>query len=344
MRSFSNLMLAPLVALFSLNVLAAGVQTQTLALEPVPVQRVFDGQVEAIHAATVSGQTSGRVADISFDVGDKVPAGATIVRLVSEDQQGGLQQAQAALADAEAGLKLDQLELNRISELFSKGVVSKAELDRAESRVSSRRAQMKNAEGALRRAQQQLSYTVVQAPFGGVVSERHIELGEAVNPGTPLMSGFDPDTLRVVVNIPQDIADKVRESAAVQVQHQKDTLVPEQVQVYPAANPVSGSVRARLNLPQGNHGLRPGEWVKVAVTLGEEKQLLIPRTAILQRSQVSAVYVQQNDNLQLRNVRLGKESGDKVVVSAGLNPGENLVLNPLDALLQKTAAEDHAHE
>jgi membrane fusion protein, multidrug efflux system len=335
--------LIALVGALALNA-HAELQTLPLATRPVPVQRLFDGQVEAVHAATVSGQTSGRVADIAFDVGDSVPAGATIIRLVSEDQQGGLQQAQAALADAQAGLKVDQQELTRIEELFAKGVVSKAELERAEGRVKSREAQVKNAEGALRRAQQQLAYTIVQAPFGGVVSERHIELGEAVAPGTPLMSGFDPDILRVVVNIPQDIADKVRESAAVQVVHQRATLTPEKVLVYPVANPVSGSVKARLNLPKGNHGLRPGQWVKVAIQLGEENQLLIPRSAVLQRSQVSAVYVQQEGALQLRNVRLGKQRGDDVVVSAGLNPGDVLVLNPLDALLQKAAAEGAAHE
>lgn len=322
----------------------AEIQTLPLQTRALPLQRQFDGQVEAIHAATVSGQTSGRVADIQFDVGDRVPAGATIVRLVSEDQQGGMQQAQAALADAQSGLKVDQQELRRIEELFGKGVVSKAELDRAQGRVKSREAQVNNAEGALRRAQQQLDYTVVKAPFGGVVSERHIELGEAVAPGTPLMSGFDPDYLRVVVNIPQDIADQVRESAQVQVESLGATLTPDKVLVYPAANPVSGSVKARLNLPQGSHGLLPGQWVKVAISLGEEQQLLIPQSAVLQRSQISAVYVQTTDGLQLRNVRLGKQQGDQVVVSAGLNAGDVLVLNPLEALLQKAAAEGAVHE
>ncbi len=322
----------------------AEIRTETLQLQTVPIQRQFDGRVEAIHAATVSGQTSGRVADIAFDVGDQVPAGATILRLVSEDQQGGLQQAQAALADADAGLKVDRLELDRIQELFGKNVVSKADLDRAQGRVTSREAQRKNAEGALRRAQQQLDYTVVKAPFAGVVSERHIELGEAVAPGTPLMSGFDPEHLRVLVNIPQDIADQVRASAQVTVQQGLTELVPEKVLVYPAANPVSGSIKARLNLPAGSHGLTPGQWVKVAVTLGEQPQLLVPMSAVLQRSQIAAVYVQADDALQLRNVRLGQRRGDNVVISAGLNAGDTLVLNPLDALLQKAAAGDAAHE
>ena len=337
---------AALLVLLTCLVPAAHAEIQTILLQPVklPIQRQFDGQVEAIHAATVSGQTSGRVADIQFDVGDRVPAGATIVRLVSEDQQGGMQQAQAALADAQAGLKVDQLELKRIEELFGKGVVSKADLDRAQGRVKSREAQVKSAEGALRRAQQQLDYTVVKAPFAGVVSERHIELGEAVAPGTPLMSGFDPDHLRVVVNIPQDIADQVRAAAAVQVENQGTVLVPEKVLVYPAANPVSGSVKARLNLPEGDHGLLPGQWVKVAIGLGEEAQLVIPRSAVMQRSQVSAVYVQTAEGLALRNVRLGKQQGNDIVVSAGLAEGDKVVVNPLEALLQKAAAEGAAHE
>lgn len=341
MRACLSLLVAALSLVTSAH---ADIQTRRIELQPVPLQRLFDGRVEAIHAATVSGQTSGRVADIMFDVGDSVPAGATILRLVSEDQQGGLQQAQAALADAQAGLKVDQLELNRINELFGKGVVSKAELERAQGRVGSREAQVKNAEGALRRARQQLDYTVVKAPFGGVVSERHIELGEAVAPGTALMSGFDPEQLRVVVGIPQDIADKVRQSATVQVEHQGVLLAPEKVLVYPAADPASGSVKTRLNLPQGSHGLRPGQWVKVAVTLGDAQQLLVPLSAVLQRSQVSSVYVQQDGALQLRNVRLGRQQGSEVEISAGLNAGDMLVLNPLEALLQKSAAEGAGDE
>lgn len=336
-----------LLALFAIAVAPvarAEIQTRTLQPQTVPVLRQFDGQVEAINAATVSGQTSGRVADIRFDVGDRVPAGAVIIRLVSEDQQGGLQQAQAALADAGAGLNVDQLELKRIQELFGKGVVSKADLDRAKGRVQSREAQVKNAEGALRRAQQQLSYTVVKAPFAGVVSERHIELGEAVNPGTPLMSGFDPDHLRVVVNIPQGIADQVKADPKARVRAGQQTLVPEKTLIYPTANPVSGTVKVRLSLPQGSHGLLPGQWVKVAFDLGQGQQLLIPQSAVMHRSQVSAVYVQTAQGLQLRNVRLGRQSGDQVAVSAGLNAGDVLVLNPLDALLQKGTAEGAANE
>ena len=333
--------LLPLLLLIAAPALPAA-DLQTLVLQPqtVPVLRPFDGQVEAINAATVSGQTSGRVAEILFDVGDAVPAGAKILSLVSEDQQGGLQQAQAALADARAGLNVDRLELQRIEALFGKGVMSQAELDRARGKMSSREAQVKNAEGALRRAQQQMAYTTVQAPFAGVVSERHIELGEAVAPGTPLMSGFDPEHLRVVVDIPQSIAAQVRAQPKAQVDRGDGNLIaPSQVQVYPAAHAQNGSVKVRLNLPEGNHGLLPGQWVKVAFELGEEPQLLIPRSALLQRSQVSAVYVQTASGIELRNVRPGKLRGDQVEISAGLSAGDVVVLNPLQAVLQRASSQ-----
>lgn len=314
---------------------------QTLDLQPctVPVLRQFDGQVEAIHAATVSGQTSGRVAEILFDVGDAVAAGATILRLVSEQQQGALQQAQAALADAQAGLALDRLERQRVEELFGKGVVSKAELDRARTRVTSREAQVKNAEGALKQARQQMAYTRVEAPFAGVVSERHVELGEAVAPGTPLMSGFDPDHLRVVVDIPQSIAAPVRAQPQARVQGADgESILPGRVQVYPVAHAGKGSVKVRLNLPAGHHGLLPGQWVKVTFELGEEPQLLIPRTALMQRSQMSGVYVQTATGLELRQVRLGRQRGDRVEISAGLSAGDAVVLNPVQAVLQQGAS------
>lgn len=322
----------------------AEVETTTLQTQAVAVTRQFDGVVEAVNQATVSGQTSGRVADILFDVGDSVAAGATIIRLVSEDQQGNLQQAQAALAEANAGLRVNQLELERISALFDQGVLPKAEVDRASGKVKASEAQVKNAEGALRRARQQLDYTVVKAPFGGVVSERHVELGEAVNPGTPLMSGFDPDQLRISVEIPQDIAAQVQARPQFQILNKEQTVVPDTVRLYPLANPVSGTLTARLNLPQGNHGLMPGQWVKVAVVLGEQQQLLIPQRAVMQRAQISNVYVKTADAYRLLNVRLGKRYGQDVAVSAGLNAGDVLVLNPLQLVLQQSAAEGSSNE
>lgn len=326
------------------NLSQAEVRTQKLELQEVPVTRQFDGVVEAVNSATVSGQTSGRVADILFDVGDRVNAGAVIIRLVSEDQQGNLQQAEAALAEAKAGLKVEQLEMQRIQALFEKGVVAKADVDRAQGKVESRQAQVNSAEGALRRARQQLDYTVIKAPFGGVVSERHVELGEAVSPGVPLMSGFDPQQLRVLVTIPQAIASRFDGAPTMTVQTRDQTIKPEKIRVYPVANPVNGTVKARLNLAEGTHGLLPGQWVKVAVELGRESRLLIPQSAVLQRSQISNVYIQAADGLQLRNVRLGKRHGDHVAVSAGLDDGDILILNPLDVQLKQTASDGDKHE
>lgn len=337
------LSLLPVLIFFS-ALCRADLLTTELAQQPVTDSRQFDGLVEAIHSATVSGQTSGRVADILFDIGDDVAAGATIIRLVSEDQQGDLQQAQAAVAEARAGLKVEQLEYQRIQSLFNQGVLPRADLDRAKGKVESREAQVTSAEGALRRARQQLSYTVVKAPFSGRVSERHVELGEAVAPGVPLMSGFDPQQLRVVVDIPQHLASRLPAQPQIKVISDTLEISPLSLQVYPVANPHTGAVTLRLQLPAGDHGLLPGQWVKVSLATGSTMRLLIPQSAVLQRAQISNVFISNNGAIELRNVRLGQRYGDQVAVTAGLQAGELLVLNPLQALLQQHADKGDRNE
>lgn len=318
------LLISPLVQ-------GADLATAPVRKETLPLEHFFDGTVEAVHMSTVSAETSGRVQEMLVDVGDKVPAGTVILRLVSTEQRQQLNQAEAARAEAQANLDVATKNYERARELLDRKLISKSDFDRAQGSYSGARARLASAEAALKSARQRLSYTEVRAPYGGIVSARHVELGEAVNPGTPLMSGFDPDSLRVETDLPQAVAAQVARLRRARVITGGKSIEPAQLILFPVADPATSTVRVRLELPERSTGLYPGQFVKVAFTVGDTKRLLVPAGSIVHRSEVSGVYVVQDKTVSLRQVRLGDRFADDVEILAGLQEGERIAVDPVAA-------------
>jgi len=335
--------LLPFLVLFC-HAAAAQLDSYQVQLSTLPLERVFDGTVEAVHQSTVSAQTSARVQELLVDVGDTVPPGTVILRLVSTEQREALNQAEAALAEAHAMQDAETLNYQRSQELLDRQVISKSEFDRVTAAYNTARARVASAEAALQAARQRLSYTEIRAPYGGVVSARHVEVGEAVNPGTPLMSGFDPEVLRVVVDLPQAAAVSVRQHMQVRVLAGDGELTPERITLFPVADPSTSTVRARVDLPHQATGLYPGQFVKVAFTVGETGRLLVPASAIVHRSEVTGVYSMDDAGVRLRQVRLGNRFGDQVEVLAGLDAGERIATDPVAAGISLVHRAETGHE
>ena len=337
--------LAWLLLLMSSYAVAADIATLEVQKTTVPLERWFDGTVEAVHQSTVSAETSGRVQELRVDIGDSVPAGTVILRLVSTEQRENLNQAEAALAETRANLAVETNNYERARELLDRQLIPRSEFDRAQGNYNTAKARVASADAALKSAHQRLSYTEVRAPYSGIVSARHVELGEAVHPGTPLMSGFDPDAMRVEVDLPQAVAERVREIRRARVVSENGAdIEPEQLILFPVADPATSTVRVRLELPEKSTALYPGQFVKVAFTIGDRERLLIPATCVIYRSEVSGVYVLGEKGPQLRQVRLGNYFGDHVEVTSGVDAGEKIALDPVAAGIAVVQARDEQHE
>jgi RND family efflux transporter MFP subunit len=209
-------------------------------------------------------------------------------------------------------------------------------MDRATADLKSAQARVDAAAGALSAAQERYENTVVRAPYSGIVVERHVELGEMATVGTPLMTGISLEHLRVVVDVPQsDIAALRRDAQARVDLPSGETLEAREVRIFPYADPSTHTFRVRLRLAEGQHGIYPGMWVKVRFTTGEEESLLVPESAVVQRSELTAVYVlDEQGRPRLRQVRLGRPLPDgSRVILAGLDAGEMVVTEPDEARL-----------
>lgn len=324
-----------MIAAIAMPAAAAELATTTVTTRVLPLERWFDGTVEAVHHSTVSAETSGRVQEILFEVGDEVPAGAVVLKLVSTEQRQAFLDAEASLAEARSNLEVEASNYQRVREIYARQLISKADFDRASASHETARARVARAEAALETAGERLSYTEVKAPYGGVVSARLVELGEAVQPGTPLMSGFDPRSMRVETDLPQSVAARVREHRRARVAVADAEFVePERITLFPVADPATSTVHVRLDLPQDATGLYPGQFTRVGFTIGERPRLLVDARSVVYRSEVTAVYVLTDSGPQLRQVRLGNRFGGEIEVLAGLEQGDTVARDPVAATIE----------
>jgi RND family efflux transporter MFP subunit len=305
--------------------------TATVDYEVAPRERVLDGRIEAVNQATVSAQTSGRIAELPFDVNDFVDAGEVIARFTDTEQRAALDSAEAALAEARARLANAETEFERAEKMIANNTISQSRFDQAKAERDSARARLDAAIAGVEQAREQLEYTVVRAPYAGIVSKRHVELGELVSPGQPLISGLSLQSLRVNVDVPQSLFHEVRTIAKAAVYVNGERIEAESLTFFPVADDAANTFRVRVNLPDGAVTLYPGMFIKVGFIVGETQRLLIPATAVVRRSELSGVYIVDGEHVSLRQVRLGRRYGDSVEVLAGLAEGETVATDPVRA-------------
>lgn len=307
------------------------------AVEWVPVERAslvesvrLDGMIEAVQESTVSAQTAGTIVELPYDVDDVVDAGALIARLDDTEQRAGLEQARANLDEAEASLEDARQRYERIEPLAERGVASQSDLDQARNALSAARARVAQFNSAIEEAREQLDYTRVTAPYGGIITARHVELGESVRPGQPLLSGFALDPLRVIASVPQHYIDRVGDENGLRVVLDDGReLTTGTITRFPFADAPGHGVTVRIAVDNGDLGIYPGQLVRVMLPVERRKALWIPTGSLLRRSELRAVFVRgDSGEPRLRQVRIGARQGDRLEVLSGLDEGEEVALDP----------------
>ncbi|MBB6055160.1 efflux RND transporter periplasmic adaptor subunit [Tolumonas osonensis] len=299
---------------------------ETLTVQPtnIPDWFIMDGRIEPVDQGTVSAQTSGRISAITVDVNDVVPAGHLLIEITNTSQTAGLDQAKAAVKAAEARYADAERQRARLVDLVKKGSISRREYDSAATEAEAAANVLKQAKAELVRAGENLGYTRVVAPYAGVVSGRHVSLGETVNPGQLLLSGYAFENMRVVASLPARYISQLKETTPLQVTFPDgQTLTLPQHQLFQFADPASHSFTLRANLPKQETPIwRNGTWVKLAMPLATKPKLLIPEHAVLRQNELSAVYLAEKDSYVLRQVRLGRHYEDQIEILSGLNAGD----------------------
>lgn len=329
---------ALIAGLFSLisPVLAADIPLAQVERKTIAETFTADARIEAVHRATLTAETTGRIKEILFDVDDVVDQGSVLIRFTDTEQRASLARAEAALKEAEARLAHAEKEQLRIQSVFEKKLVAKSAVDKAEADLKAAQQRANGAEAEVKQANEQLEYTVIRAPYAGIVVERHVNVGERVRPGLPLMSGFSLDKLRATATVPQSMVESIRQHKRVAIMAGSGTDVgqvqSDAVTVYPYADPSSHGFTVRAELVNVPQGIYPGMFVKAAFVVGERSHLFVPASAVVKRSEVTAVYVvDQQGGIHFRAVRVGRIADGQIAILSGLTEGEQVALDPVQA-------------
>jgi len=305
-----------------------------------------EATVEAVKQSTITAQVSGRVTAVNFDAGDYVKAGAVIIRLSAQELSSAVAGSRAQVAQAEANLANARANYERQQQLFQQKFISQSALDRATAEFQAAEAAARAARAGAGQSAAISSYTVITAPYSGVVAERHVEVGESVTPGKPLMTGFDPRDMRVIASVPQYKLAEIKASpqVSVEIPSLNKWIDATGVTILPAADADTHTIKVRLDLPEDIEGVIPGIFARAHFSVGSARKLIIPASAVVRRSEISAVYVVgRNNRVSLRQIRLGVPTArGQVEVLSGLDVGEVIALDPVKAGIYAKSAANKA--
>lgn len=312
--------------------LEGGKATDTFAVE---------GVVQAVQQTTVAAQTNGRILSLRVKAGDPVKAGQLLATIDDRETTVGNERSQAQLLQAEAEQRTMQAQYERTRDLQQKGFVSKAALDAASLQLQSAQAAREQARASIKLSAIAQGYTRVTAPYDGWVLQTFVQTGDLAVPGTPLITVYAPQPLRVVAQMPASRATEARAATQTEIELQSATpnaaaIRPVSRQIIPSADPVSQTSEWRWDIAaKDSAALIPGQPVRVlfeGVQPSGSARLWVPLQAIVRRGELSAVYVANNGGFALRAIRLGaNRTAQAQEVLSGLRAGEVIALDPVKA-------------
>ena len=326
---------APFVSVF---VPERGAPRQELIL-PVTALAFTDVPIYAL--------TAGYLRKLYADIGARVRKGQLLAEIDSPEIEQQLRAAKADFASAEANERMAKLTTDRYLELEKTDSVSKQDADNAAQTHAARRAATESAAANVRRLQQMVSFERIEAPFDGVITARNTDVGQLVDvgssggPNRELFHIATVDRLRVFVGVPQTASSAAAPGLPVEVEvaERPGKAVEGQiVRNAGAIDPATGTMLVEIDLDNKNGEILPGAAVKVHLKMATgAPTLLLPVSALLFRAEGPRVAVlAAGDRATLVPVSIGRDYGNKVEVTAGLEPGVRVIDSPPDSLVDGT--------
>lgn len=309
---------------------AAAAEVFVVIREERPAYEPVAASIQAKQATIISSRILSRIEKINVRAGDTVNQGQLLLTLEENDLQSRLSQAKATINAVSARLTEARQSLERARELTKTGMISRADLDKAQSNHDALVAELVSAQQRSGEAEAALGYARIYAPIDGRVVDRFAEPGDTVQPGVHLLSLYNPLTLRVEANIREGLALSLSlgQSLEIYIPATNSTLRSELEELVPAGNPGSRSFLVKSRLPY-NEGLLPGMYARMEVPAGLESLLLIPADSVVHVGQLDVVWMQRDGRVERRFIRIGKVLPDGLVeVVSGLDEGDRILRHP----------------
>jgi multidrug resistance efflux pump len=334
------------------------VESVVAKVGPIASEAMGTGTLEARVQATISPKISGRIAQVLVDQGDKVIKGQKLVLLDDEDlrQQveiakaelsvvhAGVEKAVSGIKSAEATEKEAKASYARISQLAPSGAVSVDALEKAQQQMEVAQAELNRAqtakieaeklvikaEASLQFAQAQLAYTVVCAPFDGLIVRRNRDPGDIVVPGSMVLDMISLDELWISAWVDETMLGNLKsgQQAKIVFRSAPDVELPGKVaRISPQADSETREVLVDVAIDRMPDIWAVGQRAEVYIeTKRKEDTTIIPQRVIVWRQKQAGVYVIEKGKTYWHKIAIGLEGKDKVEVTEGLQPGQVVLI------------------
>lgn len=317
----------------------------TLAPSSVNIKSELPGRALAFEIAEIRPQVGGIIIKRNFVEGDKVSKGESLYQIDPAPLQARLDSAKGALAKAQATANNVRLTLNRQSALIKSNYVSRQDYDTTRSQLNEAQANVAVAKADLEQATINLRYANVTSPIDGISGKSSVTVGALVtaNQENALVTvqRLDP----IYVDLTQSVQDFLRlkeEKANGQIAQQQGKipveLMLENGKPYrhtgtlefsdPAVDETTGSVTLRAVFPNPEGEILPGMYVTALLDEGSQQNVLM----VPQQGKATALILDQENVVQLREINAVKAVGNQWLVTAGLRPGDRVIVSGLQRI------------
>jgi RND family efflux transporter MFP subunit len=319
------------------------VEVAPVIRKDVPLESEWVGTTVGFVDAQIRPHVQGYLMKQDYQDGLFVKEGQLLFELDDRDYKAALDQALGALAQQEAHLKKNQLDLARYRPLAAQGAVSRQDLDDTDQATRASQAQVESARAAVETAKLNLGWTRILAPIDGIAEIAPVQVGDLVTPSTLLTTVSQVDPIKV--NFPISEQEYLRHAEEIK-QHQETGRAKAEPQLelilgdgslykYPghfyrvdrSVDIQTGTIEVQGVFPNPEAILRPGQYARIQASTGMiTGALLVPQPAVSRQQGTYQITVIGSDNrAQLRTVEVGPKVGTLWVIASGLKPGERVV-------------------
>ncbi len=326
-------------------------KTAVAEMKPITLVREYVGEVTPAYSVDLRSTTSGWMKSISVDIGSRVTKGQPICVIDHDDLQAQAEQSKASIASAEASVARAQAELQqahneneRAKALYSKGIISKNELEDAETTkkqmqasLDAAKAQLAQSKAALKAIEIKLRDTTILAPFSGIVAERFIDAGAYVSPSTSIVTIIDDSAVKVVVNVIEDDLPKIRTGAAADVATDAwpdRKFAGRVLRISPSVAANSRTAAVEILIPNSGGALKSGMMARVSLIASRKPSALVIPEAALNTDPASGgkyVNVMGKDGPERRDVGVGIETSAEIEITHGLSAGDKVAIGSISS-------------
>jgi RND family efflux transporter MFP subunit len=312
------------------------------ATEPASDELVLPAQLQAYVESAIYSRTNGYLLRWNKDIGSKVKKGELLAEIDTPEVDQELSQAKAAQQQTEAQLQLAKSTAERWANLRKTDSVSQQEADQQASAYSQATANTAAAEANVRRLQQLESFKHVYSPISGVITRRNTDVGALITAGSSgtgkeLFDVAQVDPLRVFVSVPQTNAPSIRAGLPAHIELREypgQKFSGKVVRTADSIDPATRTLLTEIDVPNPDGRLLPGSYAEVHFAVPVQiTRLSIPVNAVLFRPEGPRVAVVGSDHkVHLKTISIGRDYGTKVEILGGLDPNDQIVVNPADSL------------